>query len=360
MTTVRVRDVDERSTRASHEARPERAGVVYDLGMAIDVQALVALTQELQRAAHLEAMLQQLVGRVAALLDVERASVRLLDDTRLRLLLGARAGEPMHDVETMEFALGEGLVGWVAQYAQPLRTGDAAVDSRFVHRAGMRPGFHSFLGVPLMDGAICIGVLSVVHALPAYFEAEHEELLSLVAGMSAPYLQIARLRRLAEVDPLTGALNRRGLDELLPDAPSAPDAPLAPLAPLAIAVLDLDLFKRVNDTFGHEVGDDVLRAVSHVLGGVVRRGDGVVRLGGEEFALVLQGASIEDAARVAERARAAIEANRVMSSAGAVSVTVSIGVAVRLPEEPRAELLRRADEAMYRAKSEGRNRVCLA
>jgi diguanylate cyclase (GGDEF)-like protein len=322
--------------------------------MAIDVQALVALTQELQQSERLEDMLQRLVGRVAALLDVERASVRLLDDSRTRLLVGARAGEPVHDGAGIEFTLGEGLVGWVAQHAQPLRSGDALVDPRFVHRDGMRPGFHSFLGVPLMDGSMCIGVLSVVHALPSYFETEHEELLSLVAGMSAPYLQIARLRRLAEVDPLTGALNRRGLDVVFPDGPSPSGVSLS------VAVLDLDHFKRVNDDFGHEVGDAAIRAVSHVLGGLLRRGDGVVRLGGEEFALVLPGASLEDAARVAERARAAIEANTVVSAAGPVSLTVSIGVAERGPDEPRAELLRRADEAMYRAKSEGRNRVCVA
>jgi diguanylate cyclase (GGDEF)-like protein len=322
--------------------------------MAIDVQALVALTQELQQSERLEDMLQRLVGRVAALLDVERASVRLLDDARTRLLVGARAGEAVHDGTGIEFTLGEGLVGWVAQHAQPLRSGDALVDPRFVHREGMRPGFHSFLGVPLMDGALCIGVLSVVHALPSYFEAEHEELLALVAGMSAPYLQIARLRRLAEVDPLTGALNRRGLDVVFPDGPSPSGVPLS------VAVLDLDHFKRVNDDFGHDVGDAAIRAVSHVLGGLLRRGDGVVRLGGEEFALVLPGASLEDAARVAERARAAIEANKIVSPAGPVSLTVSIGVAERRPDEPRAELLRRADEAMYRAKSEGRNRVCIA
>jgi diguanylate cyclase (GGDEF)-like protein len=324
--------------------------------MQVDVHALLALTRELQEASRLEDMLERLVVRVAALLDVERASIRLLDETRTRLLVGARAGEPVHDPVSapggLEFTLGEGLVGWIAQQAVPIRTGEASADPRFAPRAGMSSGFCSFVGVPLMDGALCIGVLSAVHPLPNYFDDDEEALLSLVAGMSAPYLQIARLRRLAEVDPLTGALNRRGLDEHWPD--DATDAPLS------LAVVDVDEFKRINDTFGHDVGDEAIRAIAHVLGNLVRRGDGVVRLGGDEFLLVLPGTTAADAQAVAERARHAIEMHAFVSDGERIGVTISVGVAERLSGEARADLMRRADAAMYRAKTEGRNRVRVA
>jgi diguanylate cyclase (GGDEF)-like protein len=319
--------------------------------MSIDVQALVALTQELQRATRLEDMLSTLTSRVAALLDVDKVSVRLLDESRTRLLVGARTGEPVHLGGQMEFTLGEGLIGWIAAEAAPLNTGDATNDPRFVPRPGMSSGFQSFLGVPLMDGASCIGVLSAIHALPNYFEVEQEELLTLLAGMSAPYLQIARLRRLAEVDPLTGALNRRGLEELLPELPDD--------AIVSVAIVDLDHFKQVNDAHGHAAGDEALRAVSHLLGSVVRRGDAVVRLGGEEFVLMLTGATAEAAARVAERARQAVEAHGIVIDGKKVPLTVSIGVAERRRGEARPALLQRADAAMYRAKAEGRNRVCV-
>lgn len=163
------------------------------------------------------------------------------------------------------------------------------------------------------------------------------------------------LDRQARSDPLTGVLNRRGLEERLRLAVSTARRGHRPLA---VAMLDADYFKRVNDQFGHEIGDAVLRRLADTLKSRLRASDAVARLGGEEFIAVLPDTDLDGAMVLAESLRAAVEAH-VDPLYG--SITVSIGVAVELgAETDGATLLRCADEALYRAKAEGRNRVCAA
>ncbi|MCZ2498353.1 diguanylate cyclase [Xylophilus sp. Kf1] len=163
------------------------------------------------------------------------------------------------------------------------------------------------------------------------------------------------LDRQARIDPLTGVLNRRGLEERLRLAVSTARRAHRPLA---VAMLDADFFKRVNDQFGHEIGDAVLRRLADTLKSRLRGSDAVARLGGEEFIAVLPDTDTAGATALAESLRAAVEAH-VDPLYG--SITVSIGVAVALgAETDGAALLRCADQALYRAKAEGRNRVCVA
>ena len=124
-------------------------------------------------------------------------------------------------------------------------------------------------------------------------------------------------------------------------------------------VIDIDHFKRVNDTFGHDAGDEVLKAFSQRLRGVIRAGDLLCRLGGEEFVMVMPGADAESAAGIAERVRLAIEQEdfAVGSSNRLISITASIGLAERGEAQDWRGLYHRADQALYRAKMEGRNRV---
>ena len=164
------------------------------------------------------------------------------------------------------------------------------------------------------------------------------------------------LEKLALTDPLTGLANRRAFLEAL-------GAELSRVnrhdRPASLLFLDLDEFKRVNDTHGHGVGDEVLAGFSQVLNRGCRRGDLAARIGGEEFAVLLPATSRLAAALVAERIRRATESHSLGRSVK-VPVTVSIGVASTEdspePFEP-AELMGRADAALYRAKVGGRNRV---
>jgi diguanylate cyclase (GGDEF)-like protein len=316
--------------------------------MASEIETLTRLTLRLQDHLSLDEMLQAIADCASALLGTGRVSVRLLDPTRMRLLATCRAGAPLHLNPGSEFRLGEGLIGWIAQHGKPIRASDAEGDPRFVRRPDIREQMGSFLGVPLVSGRACLGVLSSLSPERNHFNERHEELLTLLAGICAPHVEVARLSRLSQTDPLTGALNRRGLDVLFP-----PDSD----APASVIMVDLDRFKRVNDDYGHAIGDEVLKRVAHLLAGTLRANDAVVRWGGEEFLLVLPTVSLQVASRVAERARAAVEAADVQAAGVRLPVTLSAGVAERLPGESRDGLIHRADDALYRAKNAGRNQI---
>lgn len=166
----------------------------------------------------------------------------------------------------------------------------------------------------------------------------------------------AALERLALEDELTGLGNRRALDLNLP---SILETAALNHAPLAVMVLDLDHFKRINDAFGHAVGDKVLVQIAKIVGEQTRPNDLVTRTGGEEFVLVLPGTSQHDAFDVCERLRLRVSDFPWSSLAPNLAVTVSAGIA-SAPTYVATTLLERADLAMYRAKKAGRNRVAVA
>jgi diguanylate cyclase len=124
-------------------------------------------------------------------------------------------------------------------------------------------------------------------------------------------------------------------------------------------LLDVDHFKKVNDTHGHLIGDEVLRSIAETLARDVRLFDGVFRFGGEEFAVILYGADVPNAAAIAERLREATAAKVVTAGSERITATVSIGVAAASKSSTPESLVADADAALYRAKSEGRNRVVL-
>ena len=164
-----------------------------------------------------------------------------------------------------------------------------------------------------------------------------------------------RLQEETRTDSLTGLWNRRAMEEA-----SMREVGLAiqNSAPLALLMMDLDCFKDLNDTFGHALGDRALRAVGSVLLTATGSQDQTARMGGEEFAVLLPGRSLEEAAEVAERLRVTIGDLRLHETEYSAAVTVSIGVCVlRDGEYGWTEMLCRADDALYRAKRQGRNRV---
>ena len=166
------------------------------------------------------------------------------------------------------------------------------------------------------------------------------------------------LRRRAEIDSLTGAFNRRAGEAMLEALFERAQQGRLPLSAL---FLDIDHFKRINDEYGHPVGDECLRLVAECLRRQLRGEDVVSRYGGEEFLVLLPGQSQDQARKIAERIREASAALRVKHESGLVKFTVSIGVAARKGDEgAAAELIERADRAMYQAKRNGRNRVQLA
>ena len=168
-------------------------------------------------------------------------------------------------------------------------------------------------------------------------------------------LEADRFREQARRDPLTGLWNRRYIDEHLP---TLIEHSISTAMPLVAAIIDLDHFKRINDSYSHEAGDRVLVDVARVLSAVGTEGTAfAARLGGEEFLVVLSGIDVAQAARHFEELRRTVQAHPWESIDGDLRVTVSIGVAAVRPDSTQASLLARADAALYTAKHQGRNRV---
>ena len=168
------------------------------------------------------------------------------------------------------------------------------------------------------------------------------------------YRQHQRLLHLAVRDPLTGAGNRRGLEDKLEDVVNHFDRTYTPSS---IVLLDIDHFKKINDVHGHAVGDQILKAITKIVNLRIRVTDGLYRIGGEEFVVLLEGADLHHAAHLAEQLRTLVDANELVRNP---AVTISLGVAELRDHETAKEWLRRADEAMYRAKEMGRNAISLA
>ncbi|MBB3270361.1 diguanylate cyclase (GGDEF)-like protein [Pseudomonas sp. OG7] len=212
-----------------------------------------------------------------------------------------------------------------------------------------RPLWQLAAGARSMDRA---GTAERLHRVPAWYFEAAELKRALLFGLNLLHERIGRLDRDAQTDPLTGLGNRRSLELSLSLLEAEGRA-------FAAIVLDIDHFKRVNDSHGHEVGDQALRQLAELMRRCCREGDLLCRTGGEEFLMMLPGASLEVAAVVAERLRVTVQ-DTPLEPVGAV--TISLGVARwdgEAGSEPM-ETLSEADRALYRAKQEGRNRVVIA
>lgn len=190
------------------------------------------------------------------------------------------------------------------------------------------------------------------------FKSNELELLHAFAGHASLALENARLysdvERLATTDELTGLSNRRQVFQLANEEFQRAQR----LGhDLSVLMFDIDHFKSFNDRYGHAIGDFVLSQTAGRLKRELRSIDISGRYGGEEFAVVLVGTALEPGVQTADRLRRSICEHQFDSESGKLSVSVSIGIAVRQPDDSLKQVLERADQALYRAKANGRNRV---
>ena len=247
--------------------------------------------------------------------------------------------------------------------AEP-RSADAAIVTSAPH-------FRAYAGHALLNehGALA-GTFAVFDVRARKFTPAERQTIADLAAMTQRELLSDRLddahsaliaklsvaRREAMMDPLTRLWNRRGASVLLKAAFDEADQYRTPLT---LALLDLDNFKRINDSYGHQIGDEVLRKVSGRLVGAVRAGDAVCRIGGDEFLIVMREADAKPASQIAERVRRTITESPIPTRDGALPMSVSVGFTIRNPDEELSvdELLGRADQALLESKAAGRNRV---
>jgi diguanylate cyclase (GGDEF)-like protein len=213
---------------------------------------------------------------------------------------------------------------------------------------GMHAGADDYLTKPLDLDALLVRLMAAHRVLGAHRElsARNRELRR----------DSQRNFQLAHFDPLTGTRNRLALAE---DMRAAREALTRYGSRCAVAMCDVDKFKAYNDEFGHVRGDAVLRQITEIMQRALRSGDRLYRFGGEEFVVLLREQSVEGATLAMQRLRCAVEAAAIKHAveAGRPYLTISAGVAGLTARDSDDDVIRRADRALYRAKSLGRNRV---
>jgi len=263
------------------------------------------------------------------------------------------------------FFLTDGLVSLVVKNRQPVllsHLSDEQPHRFFPSKSKLRLAARSFLGLPLIVQDRVIGLLLCFSDLPSAFTAtHHQHLLSILCNQAAQAITDAQLHeqveRLAEIDGLTGILNHRAFHKRLH---YEWEQIQRHGGSLALMMIDLDHFKRINDTHGHPAGDRILKQVAAQLTQLARRADTVGRYGGEEFAILLPKTTATQAGKLAERIRKVIERGRFGQAGSAIPVTMSIGIAAAPPDAAGPDqLVSVADKALYGAKAQGRNRVLL-
>jgi diguanylate cyclase (GGDEF)-like protein len=221
----------------------------------------------------------------------------------------------------------------------------------------------SHLTLPLAVEGEIIGCTSLNSDQPNAFDAQDLQFFSVIGYQMASTLKhfqrFSSVKSMAIYDTLTSLYNRRFFEERLG---IETQKSFYGGTPLSLVMVDIDHFKKVNDTFGHLEGDKVLCKIASLLKDSVRKKDTVARYGGEEFVLILPGAGLEESAMIAERIRRLVE-NTPMQIIGQaqINLTVSLGISNFPIHRPNSkeELVKMADQALYEAKEEGRNRVCI-
>jgi diguanylate cyclase (GGDEF)-like protein len=199
------------------------------------------------------------------------------------------------------------------------------------------------------------GVLIAVGPPNETYEEVHANLLGIVASQTSMTLERAtyfqQQEELARLDGLTGLFNHRVFQEMLREEVLRVRRYGNPLS---LVMLDIDHFKKFNDTYGHQVGDEVIRMVAAIIKKLVRITDRACRYGGEEFTIILPETTLENSLILAERLRGQVEESRLIRN---LSITISCGVVGFLPKDSPESFVKRADQSLYTAKESGRNRV---
>lgn len=322
-----------------------------------ELQTIQSIVQQITPLHEMPAIAAVINRELKHLIDYHACRLFLLDERHQVLvpLTFEGANQP-----EMRVKLGTGVAGWIAQFGRSDIIANSLEDPRATQIPGTPLRAESMIGAPLIYEGRVRGAITLSKLGVNQFDQNALRLLEIIAAQAAIAFDRARLydelRTEAITDELTRLYNRRYLLERFREERSRA---LRNERTLVVMMLDIDKFKRVNDTFGHDAGDVVLRELAGIIRAVVRAEDIVARYGGEEFCVLLPEVSVEDAERVAERLRSMIERHALPHAAGAPTITISIGMAT-LRGEGETDLFARADLAMYQVKHVGGNRVCVA
>jgi len=318
-----------------------------------------AKIRRLSRLRGQEDLARHIVRDVAELLRAERVSLALYRDDEQSLSVVATEGLSLDVVQGARIVPGEWVIGHVYSSRRPVFVRDVSRLPAFSSNP-TRYRTSSFAAVPMLVGSEAIGVISVTdkHGNAPFTRRDELVLRALSAAAAVAMVAarsvdaVTRLEYAATIDSSTGLLNRPGFDNRLHQEL---ERTRRESGHLAVLMADVDDFKTINDTRGHQVGDAVLKHVGSVIRSSVRVFDVCARFGGDEFAVVMPNSDRESAILCAERIRRRLAERNADSELPAVSI--SIGVAVVALGDSAADLVSRADQCLYRAKADGKNLV---
>lgn len=285
------------------------------------------------------------------LFNVDMAAVSLVGSDRQ--WFKSAVGMPFSEADrTTSFC------AWVVADGEHLIIPDASQDKRFKDNPLVQntPHIRFYSGVPLYSKrGFRLGTLCILHTQPRELSASEIETQKLLAKQAEALIEKFELGQLAITDSLTGLFNRRYFNDRAREAVSAASRHRAPLS---VIVFDIDKFKRVNDTYGHSVGDHALMTIAKCVQCAIRKPDVISRVGGEEFHVLLPDTGIKGALNVADRLRKAIRQCEIVTDEAKIKLTCSFGIAQMSAEDSHIDsVLKRADSAMYNAKKNGRDCV---
>lgn len=295
----------------------------------------------------------------AQLTHSEFAGLFSLGEEEGLVLKSFRGYSPWKDGE--EIAPANGVLDWVAGNGQPVLTVKPGRDPRF-HATSEEAAFDSLVAVPLVFEGAVRGVIACGRVDEPALTQDDVLSFSNLAGQTGMALEREFLHRkldlLAKTDGLTGLFNHRHfIEELEREFRRAQRYK----TPLSLIILDLDHFKKFNDTFGHPAGDRLLESVGGLVKGLARDVDLPARYGGEEFAVILPSTGLKAAVAFAERIRQGVKNLEPAGLPPGTRITASLGVAEMVGlDQDFHEFVKRADQALYEAKENGRDRVVIS
>jgi len=326
----------------------------------LDLQMLQRLSTKISSKLEREDLLRLIVELFMEVARVEKGSLMLWDEKKKRLSIAYGIGISEEARQHLRLKRGEGIAGKVFEKKKPMVINDTLRDRRYksLNTKKKSQGTETLLALPLVTKGEGVGVIALSNRVSRQpFIRRDEELLSTLASHAAIAIQNAILYEQAIHDGLTGLYAHTFFQNYLEQEMRKAKRYETPLS---LLMLDIDHFKRFNDTYGHPAGDTVLVNIAHLLKQAIRGADIAARYGGEEFALILPDTDAKGAYLLAERLRKKVQAfDFLKGKKKRVRITMSIGVVDYRKGMRKEVMIGQADQALYSAKREGRNRVCL-
>ncbi len=363
---VKVRRRVEEAKNFTGVERRRNPATKVDQREAGEVAVFHELGKALTSSLQLDQVLRTIMEKIDEFLRPDTWSLLLVDEAKQELYFELAIGKGAQALKDVRIKLGQGIAGWVAQKGSAVIVPDVSKDTRFFSQVDERTKMetHSIVGVPVRFRDHCLGVIELVNCVgPNGFDDRDLALLEALADFAAIALEnarhVQRIHELTITDDCTSLYNARHLNFILETEVYRSQRYAYEFS---LVFIDLDFFKKVNDTYGHLIGSKLLAEIGSMIKSHCRLIDFAFRYGGDEFVVLLPQTSKENACVVACRLHRLIRDSIWLQSEGLdVHITASVGVA-SYPSDSRTkvELLHLADEAMYVVKNSTRDSVAAA